>query len=93
MADIFISYKSERQAAAQHLARILELNGYSVWYDYGLLSGRDFSRQIERELRAAKAVIVMWCPLSRDSDCLQIASGAKFSKTPYNSYLGVREGP
>jgi formylglycine-generating enzyme required for sulfatase activity len=67
MADLFISYKSERRNAAQHLSRILELNGYSVWFDYGLLSGTDFGRQIEREIRSAKAVIVLWCSLSRES--------------------------
>lgn len=67
MADVFISYKSERRNAAQHLSRILELNGYSVWFDYGLLSGADFGRQIEREIRASKAVIVLWCSLSIDS--------------------------
>jgi hypothetical protein len=67
LADVFISYKSERRAAAQHLARILELNGYSVWFDYALFSGADFGRQLEREIRAAKAVVVLWCSLSRDS--------------------------
>jgi hypothetical protein len=67
MADVFISYKSERRNAAQHLTRILELNGYSVWFDYGLLSGRNFGVQIEREIKAAKAVVVLWCSLSRDS--------------------------
>ena len=68
MADIFISYKSERRNAAQHLSRILELNGYSVWFDYGLFSGINFGRQIEREIRAAaKAVVVLWCSLSRVS--------------------------
>jgi hypothetical protein len=67
MADVFISYRSDRRNAAQHLARIVELNGYSVWFDYGLLSGRDFGPQIEREIRAAKAVIVLWCSLSRES--------------------------
>lgn len=67
MADVFISYKTERRNAAQHLSRILELNGYSVWFDYGLLSGSDFGPQIERELRAAKAVVVLWCSLSHDS--------------------------
>jgi hypothetical protein len=64
MADIFISYKSERRAAAEHLAKILRAHGYSVWFDYGLLSGRDFGAQIERELRAAKAVLVLWCTKS-----------------------------
>ena len=67
MADVFISYKTERRNAAQHLSRILELNGFSVWFDYGLLSGADFGPQIERELRAAKAAIVLWCRLSHDS--------------------------
>jgi len=67
LADVFISYKSERRNAAQHLSRILELNGYSVWFDYGLFSGSDFGPQIERELRAAKAVVVLWCSLSRES--------------------------
>ncbi len=34
MADVFISYKRERRNAADHLAHILELNGFSVWFDY-----------------------------------------------------------
>lgn len=50
MADVFISYKTERRNAAQHLARVLELNGYSVWFDYGLLSGQDLGPQIERAM-------------------------------------------
>ena len=29
-AEIFISYKSERRQAAEHLAEILRLNGYST---------------------------------------------------------------
>lgn len=68
MADVFISYKSERRAAAEHLAEILADYGYSVWWDYGLVSGRDFGAQIEAELRAAKAVIVLWCSQSVASE-------------------------
>jgi hypothetical protein len=68
MADVFISYKSERRAAAEHLAEILADYGFSVWWDYGLISGRDFGPQIEKELRAAKAVVVLWCSLSVDSE-------------------------
>lgn len=61
MADVFISYKSDRRAAADHLARIIELNGYSVWFDYAMMSGGPFADQIERELRAARATVVLWC--------------------------------
>jgi TPR repeat protein len=64
MADVFISYKSVRSVAADHLARILELNGYSVWFDYALMSGDAFADQLERELRAARATVVVWCNLS-----------------------------
>nr|MBX2856079.1 toll/interleukin-1 receptor domain-containing protein [Paracoccaceae bacterium] len=67
MADIFLSYKRERRAAVAHLAEVLKLYGYSVWYDYGLETGGDFGVQIERELRTAKAAVVLWCSLSRDS--------------------------
>lgn len=68
MADVFISYKSERRPAAEHLAEILADFGYSVWWDYGLISGRDFGAQIEKELREAKVVVVLWCSLSVNSE-------------------------
>ena len=54
MADIFINYKSERRPAAQHLAETLRRCGYTVWYDYALIKGRDFSTQIDREIHAAR---------------------------------------
>jgi formylglycine-generating enzyme required for sulfatase activity len=64
MADVFISYKRERRAAARHLEQILVRYGYSVWFDLELVRGQDFEAQIERELFTAKAVIVLWCGLS-----------------------------
>ena len=64
LADVFISYKSERRPAISHLARVIENYGYSVWFDYALMPGGSFSAQIERELRAARAVIVVWCSMS-----------------------------
>ncbi|MBR0673391.1 TIR domain-containing protein [Neoroseomonas soli] len=68
MADVFISYKSGRRATAECIARILTLHGYSVWFDPALVAGEEFSRPIERELRAARAVVVLWCRLSVESD-------------------------
>ena len=67
MAEIFISYKSERRRAAEHLAAVMERHGYSVWFDYGLIKGDDFDFQLDRHLRAAKAVVVLWCSRSVDS--------------------------
>jgi formylglycine-generating enzyme required for sulfatase activity len=81
MADIFISYRSLRRNAAEHLADILREYGYTVWWDYHLPSGRDFSVTIDNELKAAKAVIVLWCSLSVESEWVrEEASKAKKAK-------------
>ena len=68
MADVFISYKRERRPAARHIEQILIRYGYAVWFDLALVRGKDYEAQIERELTAAKAVIVLWCGLSVQSE-------------------------
>jgi TIR domain len=67
MAEIFISYKSDRRNAAKHLSGILDRYGYSVWFDYSLIKGEDFDFQLDRQLRAAKVVVVLWCSMSVES--------------------------
>jgi len=67
MTNIFISYKSERKIAAEHFAEVLRRYGYSVWFDYSLIKGKDFAEQIERQIRASKSVVVLWCSMSVDS--------------------------
>lgn len=65
--DVFISYSREDRAAARHFAQSLVDEGLSVWWDAALHSGETFDEVIERELRAAKAVIVLWSPRSVSS--------------------------
>ena len=67
MAEIFISYKSERRAAAEHFAEVLRRHGFTVWFDYELVKGADFAAQIERQIREAKALVALWCSLSVSS--------------------------
>jgi hypothetical protein len=67
MAEVFISYKSERRRAAEHLAAVVERYGYTVWFDYQLIKGRDFGLQIDRKVREAKALVVLWCTRSVES--------------------------
>lgn len=67
MADIFISYKSERRKAARHLAKVLSCYGFSTWYDYGLIPGDDFEPRLKSEIDQAKAVVVLWCKLAAKS--------------------------
>ena len=62
--DIFISYSREERPAARHFAESFAREGFSVWWDAALRSGQTFDEIIEQELRAAKAVIVLWSPRS-----------------------------
>jgi hypothetical protein len=62
--DIFLSYSREDRAAAKHFAESFAREGFTVWWDAALRSGQTFDEVIERELRAAKAVVVLWSPRS-----------------------------
>jgi adenylate cyclase len=60
MADIFISYARRDRAPIESLARALEAAGYSVWWDHQIAGGAAFGAEIERQLNAARAVVVAW---------------------------------
>jgi hypothetical protein len=60
MADIFISYSKQQPQPTRDVAAFLTSQGYSVWWDTNLTSGEIFRDVIDRELEAAKAVIVIW---------------------------------
>lgn len=65
--DIFISYCRDERSAARHFADCFAREGFKVWWDAVLRSGQTFDEVIERELRAAKAVVVLWSPRSVSS--------------------------
>ena len=60
MADVFISYAREDAEAARRFADAFRAAGCSVWWDDELRSGEVFDESIERALRDAKAVVVLW---------------------------------
>lgn len=63
MADIFISYSSQRREWTRELENRLAAEGYdSVWWDRELNPAAEFGPQIKEELNAAKAVVVIWTP-------------------------------
>jgi adenylate cyclase len=64
MADIFISYAREDADTARRFAEAFESAGLSVWWDDALRSGEAFDETIERALREACAVVVLWSPRS-----------------------------
>ena len=60
MADVFISYAREDAETARRFAESFQSAGLSVWWDDALRSGEAFDESIERALREAKAVVVLW---------------------------------
>jgi cytochrome c len=67
MADVFISYKREERQAIDKIASTLRSLGFSVWFDASMSAGDTFSDEIDREARAAHAILVCWSPTARDS--------------------------
>ncbi len=64
MADVFISYARADKARVAPLVKAIEAKGWSVWWDPEISPGQEFDDQIDVELQAAKAVVVVWTPAS-----------------------------
>jgi adenylate cyclase len=64
MSDVFLSYARQDADTARRFADAFEESGFSVWWDDALRSGENFDETIERALREAKAVVVLWSPSS-----------------------------
>lgn len=58
--DIFISYKREQRPVVAAIAKVLGAAGYDVYYDIELAYGEDFRDALDRNLKAARLVVVLW---------------------------------
>lgn len=60
MARVFLSYDREDAAKARALAGSLEKAGHTVWWDFQIKGGAEYSKEIEQALAQADAVVVLW---------------------------------
>src|SRR6266542_201055 len=71
MARVFLSYAREDATAAGRLAADVEGAGHVVWWDHHIQGGSRFASEIDRELKNADAVVVLWSRTSIDSPWVQ----------------------
>src|SRR5512137_67452 len=67
MADVFVSYARTDKARVAPIVAAIEARGWSVWWDPEIDAGQQFDDQIEAELLAAAAVVVVWTATSVSS--------------------------
>jgi hypothetical protein len=72
MSDVFISYANSDRERARELANALSARGWSVWWDRNIKAGQSFDEVIERELDAAKSIVVLWSQASIASEWVKM---------------------
>jgi hypothetical protein len=72
MRDVFISYARQDEVRARQLRHVLDRCGWSVWWDQDLVPGQRWDDGIDRELRAAGVVLVLWSKSSIDSEFIRV---------------------
>ncbi|MEO6255856.1 MAG: TIR domain-containing protein [Sphingomicrobium sp.] len=71
MAKVFLSYAREDAPAAKQLADCVGRAGHDVWWDRHIQGGSRFSSEIDRELKNAAVVVVVWSATSIESAWVQ----------------------
>jgi len=71
LAKVFLSYSREDAAAAKQLAESIARAGHKVWWDHEIEGGSRFTAEIDRELKGADAVVVIWTKASVESAWVQ----------------------
>jgi hypothetical protein len=78
VADIFLSYSTEDAETTEQLAHAFEQEGWSVFWDRKIPPGQRWEDVLERELEAAKCVVVLWSKAAVESEWVwEEASEAK----------------
>ena len=71
MARIFLSYAREDVDSAKQLAEAVARGGHDVWWDRHIHGGSRFTAEIDRALKDADVVVVLWTDASVESAWVQ----------------------
>jgi TIR domain len=71
VADVFISYARPDRPIAAALSKVLDSEGWEVWYDEELRAGTTWEPFLLEELESAKAVVAIWSANAKASEWVQ----------------------
>jgi len=71
VSHVFLSYSREDVETAKRLAEVIAQAGHEVWWDRHIQGGSRFTNEIDRALKEAEAVVVLWSPASVQSAWVQ----------------------
>ena len=77
MAKVFLSYSREDAPAAKQLAECIGRAGHKVWWDRDIEGGSRFTAEIDRELKVADAVVVIWTKSSIAAFCSGVSDACR----------------
>jgi tetratricopeptide (TPR) repeat protein len=67
VARVFLSYDRDDASKARAIANALEKGGHTVWWDFRIQGGAEYTKEIEQALADADAVVVLWSKFSVES--------------------------
>jgi tetratricopeptide (TPR) repeat protein len=76
MASLFLSYAREDIECVRPLAKALERDGHSVWWDRHISGGQEFAGAIEEALASADLVVACWSESAVRSPWVRDEAGA-----------------
>jgi adenylate cyclase len=71
LGRVFLSYAREDVGVAKQLAALIDRAGHTVWWDREIQGGSHFASEIDRELKNADAVVVLWSKTAIESPWVQ----------------------
>lgn len=75
MSDVFLSYAHQDRAVAKDFAEWLSDQGHSVFWDRQIVPGTTWDVMLERELKVARCVVVLWTRHSVNSQWVKTEAG------------------
>ncbi len=83
MIDIFISYSNSDRQIAKQLAESFNEENWKVFWDRKIEPGAEWNEEIQRSLKEARCVVVLWSKESRNSFWVKGEAAYAFEKDSY----------